>query len=123
MFQRTNARLLTEHDLPSPNPKASAIKTMAVLTWLNDDGTITTTYGCRRTYAQFPVKSALFHYIGRTFNGKDGKHRKQLKKKQINALESVQREIDSLKEEVELWKKRARKAERDLETFRNILKS
>lgn len=122
MFQRTNSRLLTEQDLPSPNPKASPIKSMAVLTWLDNDGTITTTYGCRRTFAQFPVKSALFHYVGRVINGKSGKHAKQLTKKQVSALESVQREIDELKSEVEAWKKRARKAERDLDKFRALLK-
>jgi hypothetical protein len=121
MFQRTNARLLTEHDLPNPNPKASPYKNMAVLTWLDDDGTITTTYGCRRTYAQFTQKQALFHYVGRVINGKTGKHSKRTKK-QFNALESIQREIDGLKAEVEAWKKRARKAERDLDKFRALLK-
>lgn len=122
MFQRTNARLLTEQALPNPNPKYAPYKNMAVLTWLDNDGTITTTYGCRRSFAQFSTRAGLFHYIGRTFNGKTGKHTKQLKKKQLSALESVQREIDELKEEVEAWKKRARKAERDLDKFRALLK-
>lgn len=97
---------------------------MAILTWLDDNGDITTTYGCRRTYAQFPTKQALYHYIGREINGKDGKHRKGTKKsRNANAIVSVQKQIDDLKAEVELWKRRARKSERDLQKFRNLLKS
>lgn len=122
MFQRTNSRLLTDHDLPNPNPNYAPSKNMAVLTWLDDSGEIVTTYGCRRTFAQFPNRQALFHYIGRTFNGKDGKHRKRTKNKNANAIASVQQQIDDLTAEVELWKKRARKAERALDSFRSLLK-
>ena len=121
MFQRTNARLLTEQLLPNPNPNYSPYKNMSVLTWLDPDGSIVTTYGCRRSFAQFSTRSALFHYVGRTFNGKTGKHVKRTKAK-VNALEAVQNEIESLKSEVEAWKKRARKAERDLAKFRALLK-
>ena len=94
---------------------------MALLTWLDDDGQIVTTYGCRRTYAQFPNRQALMHYVGRVINGKTGKRKAKTNNK--NAIASVQKQIDDLTAEVELWKKRARKAERALEVFRNLLKS
>ena len=126
MFQRTNSRLLVEKDLPNPNPKAGNYKHMAILTWLDENGELITTYGCRRTFAQFPTRQALFHYIGREINGKDGKHRKRTKiknaKANANAIANVQKQLDDLTAEVELWKRRARKAERALDSFRSLLK-
>lgn len=121
MFQRTNSRLLSDHDLPNPNPKYAPFKNMAILTWLDNTGEIVTTYGCRRTFAQFPTKAGLFHYVGRVINGKTGKRKDKTNNK--NAIASVQKQLDDLTAEVELWKKRARKAERALESFRKLLQS
>ena len=123
MFTKTNSRLLRDEDLPSPNPKGSPFKNMALLTWLNEDGTISTTYGCRRTFAQFDSAQSLFRHIGRVFNGNDGKHKSKAPKPKTNPLEAVQQEIDSLKAEVEMWKARARKSERAMETFRKMFQN
>ena len=123
VFTKTNSRLLRDEDLPSPNPKGSPFRNMAVLTWLNEDGTISTTYGCRRTFAQFDTAQSLFRHIGRTFNGKDGKHKPKVATPKVSPIEAIQQEIDSLKSEVEMWKARARKAERAMETFRKMFQN
>jgi len=123
VFTRNNSRLLRDEDLPSPNPKGSPFRNMAVLTWLNEDGTISTTYGCRRTFAQFESAQSLFRHIGRVFNGKDGKHKPKVATPKVSPIEAIQQEIDSLKAEVEMWKARARKAERAMETFRKMFQN
>jgi hypothetical protein len=96
---------------------------MAVLTWLDDNGTISTTYGCRRTFAQFDTAQSLFRHIGRTFNGKDGKHKPKVATPKVSPIEAIQQEITSLQAEVEMWKARARKAERAMETFRKMFQN
>ncbi len=124
VFTRNNSRLLRDEDLPSPNPKGSPFRNMAVLTWLDDDGTIVKAYGCRRTFAQFDTAQSLFRHIGRTFNGNDGKHKAKVSNKpKVNPIEAIQQEIDSLQAEVEMWKARARKAERAMDTFRKMFQN
>lgn len=120
MFQRTNSRLILDRDLPNPNPKINApFKNMAELTWLDNDGSTHVTYGCRRSFAQFPNKSALFHYVGKTFNGNSSKR----KAKAMTPFEKIERELNALKEELASEKQARRKAERALEAFRALLKS
>lgn len=126
MFQRTNSRLILEVDLPNPNPKiATPFKNMAVLTWLDNDGSTHITYGCRRSFAQFDNRQALFFYVSRTFNNPNPKHKKH--RKNTSSIEKIEREIAKLKEELEAQKARARKAERTLadyqKKFRALLES
>lgn len=147
MFVRTGATLLAERDCPNPNPKGSPYKNMAELTWRNSDGSITISYGCRRTFAQFPNKPALFKYIGKTFNGKGSglpysvKKRRPAKRthatsrvmahKQVNLtgnpdidfLNGIGEIINGYSRELAEWKARARKAEAQLETLRKALRS
>lgn len=129
LFERTGATLISDTDMPNPNPKGSPFKKMAVLTWRESDGSTTITYGCRQTGAQFPTRQGLYHYVGRVINGRSGKPKKKKAKvsrtRTINSLVSkaIEKELESLVNEVEVWKSRAREAEAQLARVRAFLKS
>ena len=133
MFQRTGATLLIERDCPNPNPRVRPFKQMAELTWLESDGSTIVTYGCRRTFAQFPNRTALLKYVGKTFNGKDGtwKRRKKTTNRATRTMrsnadrefaEGVARIITEQSRELAEWKERARKAEAKLATLLKAIK-
>lgn len=136
MFVRTGATLLIERDCPNPNPRVRPFKQMAELTWLEPNGTTIVTYGCRRTFAQFSNRTALLKYVGKTFNGKDGKWKNRKKTanratRKLNPItkadrdfaEGVARIITEQSRELAEWKARARKAEAKLETLLKAINS
>lgn len=119
MFQRTGATLIKDENCPNFNPKAPPFPHFAKLTWLEADGSLTITYGCRKSYAQFTTFQALAHYYGRKFNGKTGK--RQVAKPQPTPADLFSDMLKQYIDELEQWKTRARVAEAQLNNLRKAL--
>lgn len=119
MFQRTGATLIKDENAPNFNPKAPPFPHFAKLTWLESDGSIVITYGCRKSYAQFHTFQGLAHYYGRKYNGKTGKRGvAKPKPTPANLFSDV---LKQYYEELEMWKSRARVAEAQLSNLRKAL--
>jgi len=119
MFQRTGATLIKDENAPNFNPKAPPFPHFAKLTWLEADGSIITTYGCRKSFAQFTTFQGLAHYYGRKYNGKTGK--RQAVKPKPTPADLFSDVLKQYYEELEHWKTRARVAELQLGNLRKAL--
>ena len=125
MFSRDNAVLLKSEPAPLPNGHGT-YKNIVVLTWLNDDMTTTTMFGCIQCGYQDIHKPKLAVHVGVAHNGKlgqmgrRGKPNKNSNSTQ-NSMAKIEAIIANLEAERDLWKGKARKYERQLKALQNAL--
>jgi protein-arginine kinase activator protein McsA len=119
MFNRDGAVMLKQEKVALPHGKGY-FKNVVLLTWLNDDMSTISLFGCVQCGYQDPQRSRVGIHVGVVHNGKKGVQKGQ-KRTPKPAISQVQSMLSELEAERDMWKAKARKYERQLRALRNAL--
>jgi hypothetical protein len=117
-FTRENAVIQHIENIPNHMRAGKVFTNQYRITWLNNDLSLTTTYGCRLCGGQYNTQQMLGIHIGKVHNGTKGKRDKA--KVSSDPIADLQLAIDSIKAERDMWKRKAKQYERLLRSLGKV---